>query len=379
MQSFSFRNPTEIVFGSNTIASLSTRVPKDVPILLAYGGGSIKRNSVYDQVIEALGSREVVEFSGIEPNPTYETTMSGLALIRDQSVGFLLAVGGGSVLDACKFMAAAARFEGSDPWSILSRRVAVRQALPIGTVVTLPASGSEANGNAVISRSSTNEKLAFSSPAVFPVFSILDPETTYSLPTKLVRNGIVDAFVHVLEQYATLPAGAPLQDRFAESILSTLIEIAPACLAQPPDYSARSNLMWCATVALNGLIGCGVPGDWATHEIGHELTALYGIDHAESLAVILPGVWTVSLQDKQAKLDQFAQRVFGAAGAQEGIQSTEGFFRSLGMPTRLSEHGIDLEDALTKITARVKVRRLRLGERRKIGPDEVAKILRLRA
>ncbi|MBN1605096.1 MAG: iron-containing alcohol dehydrogenase [Polyangiaceae bacterium] len=379
MQNFVFHNPTEIVFGKGTIAGLASRVPQDVPILLVYGRGSIQSNGVYDQVRRALGKRARVDFGGIEPNPRYETAMRAVERVREHKIGFLLSVGGGSVLDACKFIAAAARFEGQDPWDILSRHAPVHAALPIGAVLTLPATGSESNGNAVISRDSTQEKLAFSSRAVYPVFSILDPETTFSLPPKQVRNGIVDAMVHVFEQYATYPAAAPLHDRLAEGILTTLVEVGPKTLAAPQDYDARAAFMWCATLALNGLVGCGVPNDWATHEIGHDLTALYGIDHAESLAVVLPGVWKLCADQKRDKLAQYAERVFGASGVEGAIEATEQFFLSLGMPVRLADHGIDAQEAAAKITERFRARRARLGEHRRIDADAVGEILRMRA
>ncbi len=379
MQNFSFKNPTEIVFGKKTIGELASRVPTDVPILLLYGGGSIKRNGVYDQVRSALGSRTVCEFGGIEPNPLYETAMQAVELVRRENVGFVLTVGGGSVLDAGKFIAAAAPFQGPDPWLILGHRAPVERALPLGAVLTLPATGSESNGNAVISRRSTQEKLHFGSPLVYPVFSILDPETTYSLPAKQVRNGIVDAFVHVLEQYATFPAGAPLQDRMAEAILGTLVEIGRRSIDHPDDYAARASLMWSATMALNGLIGCGVPQDWTTHMIGHELTAFFGVDHAESLAVVLPGLWAVSRAEKREKLEQYAERVFGSRGVEGAIASTDAFFLSLDMPVRLGDYGIQVEDAVTKLSTRFRARRARLGEHQSIGPDQVAEILRLRA
>jgi NADP-dependent alcohol dehydrogenase len=379
MDNFTFKNPTEIVFGKQTIGALGSRVPTDVPILLLYGGGSIKRNGVYDQVRAALGTRTVFEFGGVEPNPLYETAMPAVELCRREQIGFILTVGGGSVLDAGKFIAAAAPFQGPDPWLILGHRAPVERALPLGAVLTLPATGSESNGNAVISRRSTQEKLHFSSPLVYPVFSILDPETTYSLPPKQVRNGIVDAFVHVLEQYATYPVGAPLQDRLAEAILGTLVEVGRRTLDQPEDYAARATLMWSATVALNGLIGCGVPGDWTTHDIGHELTAFFGIDHAESLAVVIPGLWAVARAEKREKLEQYAERVFGTRGVDGAIASTEAFFLSLSMPVRLGDYGIDVEDAVAKLSTRFRARRARLGEHRSIGPDEIAQILRLRA
>jgi NADP-dependent alcohol dehydrogenase len=379
MQNFTFKNPTEIVFGKKTIAELGSRVPTDVPVLLLYGGGSIKQNGVYDQVRTALGGRKVFEFGGVEPNPLYETAMPAVELVQKEQIGFILAVGGGSVLDAGKFIAAAAPFRGPDPWLILGHRAPVESALPIGAVLTLPATGSESNGNSVMSRRSTQEKLHFGSPLVYPVFSILDPEITFTLPPKQVRNGIVDAFVHVLEQYATYPSDAPLQDRLAEAILMTLVEIGKRTLDHPRDYAARATLMWSATVALNGLVGSGVPGDWTTHMIGHELTAFFGIDHAESLAVVMPGLWAVARAEKREKLEQYAARVFGTSGVDGAIASTESFFLSLSMPVRLRDYGIDVEDAVTKLGGRFRARGARLGEHQRLGPAEVEAILRLRA
>jgi NADP-dependent alcohol dehydrogenase len=291
MQNFFYKNPTELLFGRGMIAELASRVPSNVPALMTYGGGSIKKNGVYDQVKAALAGRNLVEFGGIGANPRYETCMEAVQVVRDRNIGFILAVGGGSVLDGSKFIAAAARHTGDDPWEILrSGGAAIQSALPVGAVLTLPATGSESNGNSVISREATREKLAFFSEKSFPVFSVLDPETTFSLPAKQVRNGIVDAFVHVCEQYMTFPAAAPLQDRFSESVLQTLIEVGPKTLAQPSDYDARASFMWSATMALNTLLGCGVPQDWATHMIGHEITAFYGLDHAETLAIVMPAL-----------------------------------------------------------------------------------------
>ena len=380
MQNFIFKNPTEILFGRGMIAELGRRVPADTPVLLLYGGGSIKRNGVYDQVKAALNKHRVVEFGGIEANPLYETCLKAVEQVRANQVGFILAVGGGSVLDAAKFIAAAARFEGADPWDMLrTRGEGIKAALPLGTVLTLPATGSESNGNAVISRQATREKLALASGAVFPVFSVLDPETTFSLPPKQVRNGIVDAFVHVMEQYLTYPAAAPLQDRFAEAILQTLIEAGPVTLAEPQNYDARAAFMWSATLALNTLIGCGVPQDWSTHMIGHELTAFYGLDHAETLAIVLPGVWKHELERKQAKLEQYGQRVWKVRTATGAIARTEKFFHSLGMPTRLRDYKISAAEAAEKVRARFVERNTVLGEHRDLKPDAVAAILRSRA
>jgi NADP-dependent alcohol dehydrogenase len=381
MQNFIFKNPTEILFGKGMIAEIASRVPTTVPVLLLYGGGSIRRNGVYDQVKAALASHSpLVEFGGIEPNPLHETCMKAVGLGREKKVGFVLAVGGGSVLDAAKYICAAACYEGRDPWEILtSAGAGVKRALPLGTVLTLPATGSESNGNSVISRQATQEKLFFGSPLSFPVFSVLDPETTYSLPQKQVRNGIVDAFAHVMEQYMTYPAAAPLQDRLAEGVIHTLLEIGPLTLAAPRDYDARASFMWSATLALNTLIGCGVPQDWATHMIGHELTAFYGLDHAESLAVVMPGIWTHQIQRKGAKLTQLGQRLWGATTPEATIARTEAFFRVLGMPTRLSEYGIQAAEAAAKVQKRFSERGQLLGEYGDLTPAHAAEILRLRA
>lgn len=379
MENFRYRNPTEILFGKGMIAELATRVPKDQKVLMLWGGGSIKKNGVHAAVRAALAGHQVVEFSGIEPNPLHETCMKALEVVKAEGVQFVLAVGGGSVLDAGKYIAAAAVYPG-DPWEILSKRSArVTGALPIGAVLTLPATGSESNTNAVISRKSTQEKLAFGSPYVFPAFSVLDPETTFSLPAKYVRNGVVDAFVHVMEQYMTYPSAARLQDRLAESVLATLVEVGADTIAQPRDYDLRADFMWSATLALNTQLACGVPGDWSTHMIGHELTAFYGIDHAESLAVVLPGLWQNQLAAKSAKLAQYGKRVWNVEGAQAAIEKTEAFFHALKMPTRLRDYGIDAEDAARKVGERFASRRAKFGERGAITADVAAAILRARA
>lgn len=380
MQNFVYKNPTEIVFGRGTIAEIATRVPADGAVLLVYGGGSIKRNGVYDQVTRALKGRRVVEFGGIEPNPLYETCLQAVEVVKKNQVRFILAVGGGSVIDAAKFMAAAACFDGPDPWDILlTHGENVKAALPVGTVLTLPATGTEANGNSVISRRTTSEKLHFTANAVFPAFSVLDPETTFTLPSKQVRNGVVDAFVHVMEQYMTYPAAAPLPDRLAESVLQTLVEVGAVTLAEPQNYEARASFMWSATLALNTLIACGVPQDWTTHMIGHELTAFYGLDHAETLAVILPGVWRYKLAAKEAKLKQYGERVWQVHSAPAAIAKTEEFFHSLGMPTRFGHYKIAAAEAANKVRARFAERNTTLGEHLDIGADAAAEIIASRA
>lgn len=382
MNNFTYYNPTRIVFGAGSIAEVGKLVPAAQKVMLTWGGGSIKRNGVYEQVMRALAGREVVEFGGVQPNPLYEHCMEGLAIVKQRGIGFLLAVGGGSVLDATKFIAAAARFEGSEPWDILTGKARVAGAMPVGCVLTLPATGSEMNGNSVISRRSTQEKLAFGSEHVCPRFAILDPQTTLTLPTKQTRNGIVDAFVHVMEQYATYPSNAPLQDRQAEAVLQTLVEYGPKLMAKPEDYDLRASIMWAATHALNGVIGCGVPQDWTTHQIGHELTAFYGIDHAESLAIVMPALWRHQRAAKGAKLRQYGARVWNvsagdeAAAVEQTVARTEAYFHSLGMPTRLADYGISAAEAAERVSQRFVERGAKMGEHKAIGPKEAAEILR---
>ena len=382
MNSFTYYNPVRIVFGKGTIAELPDLIPTTESILITYGGGSIKKNGVYDQVMEALSGRQVAEFGGIEPNPTYETLMQAVDKARSVNATFLLSVGGGSVLDGTKFISAAIPWTDGDPWDILSKQAPVKRAVPFGTVLTLPATGSEMNSNAVISRKSTREKLVFISPFVFPVFSILDPETTFSLPPNQTANGIVDAFVHVMEQYMTYPANAPLQDRQAESILITLIEEAPKVMADPRDYDARANLMWSATQALNKMICCGVPEDWGTHMIGHELTALYGLDHAVTLAIVLPALLTYTRAEKKEKLLQYGERVWGITEGDDdtrvkaAIERTERFFNGLGVKTKFRDYGIQ-QEGLAEAGNRLDARGVKLGEHGKLTGADVIDILSL--
>lgn len=380
MNNFSFHNPVKLLFGKGQIAMLPKEIPADSKILLLYGGGSIKANGVYEQVMKALAGRNIVEFGGVEPNPTYETLMRAVAVCRTQGIDFILAVGGGSVVDGAKFIAAATTFKG-EPWDILERGALVKSALPIGVVLTLPAAGSEMNKGSVISRKATSEKLAFGSPLVYPRFSILDPETTYSLPPRQIANGIIDAFVHVTEQYLNYPNSAPLQDRFAEGILATLIEEGPKTLAEPRDYDSRANVMWCATMALNGLIGLGVPQDWATHAIGHELTALHGLDHAQTLGIVLPNLLAVMKEGKQEKLLQYAERIWGITTGEiperveKGIAKTRAFFESLGVSTHLASYGISPE-VVSTVVGRLSERGfLPMGERGNLGKSELEQIL----
>lgn len=377
--SFSYHNPVKIVFGKGTISQLNKLVPAGAKVMITYGGGSIFKNGVYDQVKKALNGFEVIEFGGIEPNPTYETLMKAVEIAKKENVTFLLAVGGGSVLDGTKFIAAAIPYEGEDPWQIVLDRKNYKTALPLGSVLTLPATGSEMNYYAVISRTETKEKKGMGGPLLYPQFSILDPETTYTLPTQQVANGIADAFTHVMEQYMTYPVDAQVQDRMAEGILQTLIDIAPDALAKTDDYASRANFMWAATMALNGLLAVGVPTDWATHQIGHELTALHGIDHARTLAVVLPHLLQHQLANKEAKLVQYGTRVWGLQGkpsevALQAIEKTAAFYESLGIPTKAKAYGIGLE-TVTEVKARFEARGMNFGERATITPDAVEEIL----
>ncbi|OGT11769.1 MAG: aldehyde reductase [Gammaproteobacteria bacterium GWE2_42_36] len=376
MLNFEFYNPVKIYFGEGQIASLTTAIPKEARILITYGKGSIKKNGVYDQVKTALnGHAHVWEFEGIEPNPKYETLMKAVMLARQHQVDFLLAVGGGSIIDGTKFIAAAVPFEG-EPWDILEKQATVTRALSFGSILTLPATGSEMNSGAVISRESTGDKLVFMNPLVFPKFAVLDPTTTYTLPVRQTANGIIDTFVHVMEQYLTYPVQAALQDRFSESILQTLIEEAPKVMHEPANYAARANIMWCATLGLNGLIGAGVPQDWATHMLGHEVTALCGLDHAQTLAVIMPSVMRVCRKEKEEKILQYGERIWGIQNGslderiELAITKTRDFFAGLGVKTRLRDYGVEAS-AIPKLLAQLKRHHLTaLGEHEKIGLPE---------
>lgn len=380
MYNFEFKNPVKIIFGKNTISKIAAEIPQNANILLTYGGGSIMKNGVYDQVKKALKGFNVKEFGGIEVNPHYETCMKAVEMVKNEKIDFLLSVGGGSVLDATKFIAAAVYHKNGDPWDILAKAAPVENAVPIGAVLTLPATGSEMNGNSVISRISTTEKLSFSSLLVMPKFSVLDPECVFSLPEKQVANGVVDAFVHVMEQYLTFPVNAPLQDRMAESVLLTLIEEGPKVLADRNDYDAAANFMWSATVALNGWISPGVPQDWATHGIGHELTAFHGIDHARTLAIVLPGVMNIKRDEKKAKILQYGERVWGISEGTENeridlaIRKTADFFERMGLPTTLSAYGLNTE-TVDRITDRFRERPYKLGEKRNIDYKVIESIL----
>lgn len=381
MNNFTFCNPTKLIFGKVTIARIAREIPTGAKIMMTYGGGSIRRNGVYDQVTAALKGRGAVEFGGIEPNPQYETLVKAVELARAEGVDFLLAVGGGSVIDGTKFIATALKYEG-DPWDFLLDPSKAVDAVPLATVLTLPATGSEMNNGAVVSRKELNEKLAFHNPKCYPLFSVLDPEVCYSLPQRQIVNGIVDSFAHTLEQYLTFDTQVMVMDRWAEGLLQTLVELGPKLVERHDRYDEVANFMLTATMALNGFIAMGVPQDWATHMIGHELTALHGLDHGVTLAIVYPGMMRVMRREKFDKLVQYAERVWGVTGTPEekveaAIVKTDEFFRALGMKTRLSEHGIG-QETIDFIVERFRKRGWNLGENGQVTPERVAEILRER-
>ncbi len=361
MLNFSFYNPTNIVFGDGQLQELDNLVPKNTKVLITYGGGSAKKTGLLDRVNSELAKSErtVIEFGGIPANPRFDVLMEAVKIVRDENIDFILAVGGGSVIDGTKFIslsAPAKEYEGRE--RELMRfgftPVPVDFAIPFGTVLTLPATGSEMNNGAVISDG--EDKLPVFSTHTFPKFSILDPKITFTLPKTQVANGVVDTFIHTIEQYLTYPAEGRFQDRTAEGILQTLIEIGETTVNEPENYDARANLVWCSTMALNGLIGAGVPQDWTTHMIGHELTALTGLDHGKTLAVMQLANWKVRRAEKREKLIQYAERVWDIregdddARIDQAIAKTEEFFNSIGMHTRLSAYDIK-EDIIDRVVA----------------------------
>jgi NADP-dependent alcohol dehydrogenase len=381
MLNFSFQNTTQILFGEGQIAALKKQIPSDAKVLVTYGGGSIKSNGVYDQVAAALSDHTIIEYSGIDPNPSYDTLIKSLDIIKENDIDFILAVGGGSVVDGSKFIAAAALFEGEDAWDIVSKQARVEKALPLACVLTLPATGSESNTGAVVTRD--GNKLPFASPLVRPIFAVLDPAVTLSLSDRQISNGVVDAFVHTMEQYLTYSVNGKVQDRFAEGLLLTLIEEGPKALASATskNLEVRGNIMWAATMALNGLIGAGVPQDWATHMIGHELTGTHGIDHARTLSIVLPAVMKVCKEAKREKLLQYAERIWNVTEGDEetrinrGIELTEQFFEMMQVPTRLSHVDLgaaDIDLLIEKLTQHGMVK---LGEHNTVTPDVSREIL----
>lgn len=381
MNNFEFRNPTKILFGQGQIAKLSKEIDKSRKILLTYGGGSIKKNGVYDQVMKALEGYSVIEFAGIEANPDYNTLMRAVEICKKENIDFILAVGGGSIIDGTKFIATAARFEGEDAWDILLKKAGrLPKPIDFASVLTLPATASEMNNGAVISRRDRAEKLAFHNPQGYPIFSILDPNVVLSLPKKQISNGIVDIYAHTLEQYLTTCLDTKVMDRWAESLLLTLIEEAEELMSENPSYNSCANFMLTATMGLNGFIAMGVEEDWATHMIGHELTALCGLDHGETLAIVHPALMDVMREEKKGKLLQYAKRVWGINLEDENkaidlaIEKTENFFRSIGKKTRLSENNIG-DDVIEEIVKRFTDRGWCVGERGIVTPEKTRQIL----
>ena len=384
MNNFKYRNPTKILFGKGQIENLATEIPKDSKVLMLYGGGSIKKNGIYEQVKNALSGFEVKEFGGIPANPEYSVLLQALKVIKNENITYLLAVGGGSVIDGTKFLSAAALYEGETQWELLTNKKPVIDGMPFATVLTLPATGSEMNSGSVITRAETQEKLGFGGPGMFPQFSILDPEVIKSIPQRQLANGIADAFTHVIEQYMTYSIGALLQDRIAESIMQTLVEVAPVIMKDPSDYQAASNFMWSCTMALNGLIQQGVPGDWAVHSMGHELTALYGIDHARTLAILAGNHYRYNFETKKEKLAQYAERVWNVTEgtleekAHAGINKTDEFFKSLGIDIKLSDYTSDYSETGSIVAKRFNERGwLGLGEHKSLTPTDAQKIIEM--
>lgn len=383
MNNFIFKNPVKIYFGEGMIASLSKEIKPASKVLMTYGGGSIKRNGIYDQVMAALKECTVIEFPGIEANPDYDTLLRAIELGKKENIDFILAVGGGSIIDGTKFIAAGMNYEG-DPWDFIIGKVKVPAAKPFGTVLTLPATGSEMNCGAVISRRALKEKLSFHNPEGFPCFSILDPTAIYSLPKRQIANGIIDTFIHTTEQYLTTAASPAVMDRFAEGVLLTLIEKGPGLIsAEKPSYNDCADFMMSATMGLNGFLAMGVDEDWATHRIGHELTALHGLDHGVTLAIVWEGTMDVMRREKEAKLLQYASRIWNITEGttdeiiDKAIARTEKFFNSLGVKTRLSDYGIG-EETIEFIRKRFAERNWNLGENGTITPQKTEAILRSR-
>lgn len=386
MLNFEIQNPTQLVFGKDQLGKLASYIDKfssNKRILLAYGGGSVEQTGLLQKIENELIGYHLVKFKGIEANPQYATLIKAVQVIKDENIDFILAIGGGSVIDGVKFISGAVHYEG-DAWNVLEKKPGCdfTKAMPFGTILTLPATGSEANSGAVISRDELKEKRTMGGPLFFPKFSFLDPTVVATLPARQIANGIVDAYMHTLEQYLTYPTDNLLQEREAEGILLTLQEIAQGISANPSDYKLASNLMWCATHALNGNLRCGVPTDWATHMIGHELTALFGIDHARTLAIIAPRLYEVKFENKKQKLTQYGKRVFQLTGsdeeiAQQAIVKTEEFFHSLGIKTKISEYTSDLEQVEKIIRQRFEERNwLTMGERQDLTPIDVEVIVK---
>lgn len=383
MNNFTYYNPTKLIFGEGTIAEIGQEIPLNAKILITYGGSSAKRFGTLDEVKKALGDRVCIEFPGIEPNPEYTTLMRAVKVVKENEIDYILAVGGGSVIDGTKFIAAAARYNGN-VWQMWSEKRPIEDAVPYGCVLTIPATGSEMNSGAVISHHEQKIKISHRSPLLFPRFSVLDPTKSYTLPKRQVANGVIDAFIHVIEQYLTYPVYGKVQDRMAEGLLLTLIEEGPKAMVDPENYDVRATIMLSATLALNGLISVGVPQDWATHRIGHQITALYGLDHAQTLAIILPALMHVEQDEKHAKLLQYAKRVWNIVDEEDdemtinaAIRCTREFFESLGVPCQLSAYNLPESCIDELIDSMVENQMLPIGEHEDIDEFKLRRILSL--
>ena len=375
---FTYNNPTQIYFGQSQISNIKNAIPTDQKVLVIYGSGSIKKNGVYDQVKAALTDHSWLEFSGVEPNPTKETLDKAIALVKKENIDFILAVGGGSVIDGSKFVAAGAKYDG-ESWDILTGKHSVSEAIQLGAILTLPATGSESNSGAVITQAATQDKLVFMAPAVQPLFAVLDPDVMKSLPERQLINGIVDAWVHTCEQYITLPSDAMVQDGYAQTLLKNLLVLGENFSHRDND-AWRANLMWTANQALNGLIGSGVPHDWATHMIGHEITALWHVDHARSLAIVQPALLRNQIESKRAKLEQMGKTVFAleesAELAERTINAIEAFYHSLDVSTQLSEYNETKAQAIEAVLAQLESHGMTaLGENQAITLEKTRQIL----
>jgi alcohol dehydrogenase YqhD (iron-dependent ADH family) len=384
VKNFTFQNPTKLIFGKDQLEQLKTEVPKyGKKVLLVYGGGSIKRNGLYQKVtsmLEEIGSR-VFELPGVEPNPRITTARKGVEICKQEGIEFLLAVGGGSVIDCTKLIAAGAKYDG-DPWDLVIKKAIAKEALPFGTVLTLAATGSEMNAGSVITNWETNEKYGWGSPVTFPKFSILDPVNTYTVPKNQTIYGIVDMMSHTLEHYLHLEENTEYQDRMAESLLITVMETAPKLLNDLENYDYRSTILYCGTMALNGMISMGFQGDWATHNLEHAVSAVYDIPHGGGLAILFPNLMRHNLHVKPERFKQLAVRVFGVdpegksaeeAGL-EGIQKLREFWSSIGAPSRLADYNID--DSKLDLMADRAMKNGEFGHFAKLNRDDCLAIYR---
>ncbi|MEH7273449.1 iron-containing alcohol dehydrogenase [Neobacillus vireti] len=351
MQNFTFWNPTKLIFGKDQLDQLKNEIPRyGKKVLVVYGGGSIKRSGLYDKVIHLLNEigAKVYELPGVEPNPRITTARKGVEICKNEGIDLLLAVGGGSVIDCTKLIAAGAKYDG-DAWDLVIKKAGVKDALPFGTVLTLAATGSEMNSGSVITNWETNEKYGWGSPFTFPKFSILDPVHTFSVPRDQTIYGIVDMMSHVLEHYFHLDENTLFQDRMCESLLITVMETAPKLLENLESYEHRATILYSGTMALNGILNMGYRGDWATHNLEHAVSAVYDIPHGGGLAILFPHWMKHNLKVKPERFKQLAVRVFGVdpegksaeeAGL-EGIAKLREYWNRIGAPSRLADYDID--------------------------------------